>query len=107
MVLTAHRDAPHLLMARYETHTLPWRVRGAHKELGRSCLLVLDCSGAWRDVGSYVRCAVLPMSVLSATDPGQTRQYTGVLQGPSCYTAQEQPPLSTLTLIGEIPHHHY
>ena len=60
--LTAHRDAPYLFMARYDTHTLLWRVRGAHKELGRSCLLVLDCSGAWRDIGSYVRCAVLPMS---------------------------------------------
>ena len=59
--LTVHRDAPHLFMARYDTHTLLWRVRGAHKELGRSCLLVLDCSGAWRDIGSYVRCAVLPM----------------------------------------------
>ena len=61
VVLTAQRGAPHLFVARYETHTLLWRVRGAHKELGRSCLLVLDCSGAWRDVGSYVRCAVLPM----------------------------------------------
>ena len=65
VALTAHRDAPHLFMARYDTHTLLWRVRGAHKELGRSCLLVLDCSGAWRDVGSYVRCAVLPMCVSS------------------------------------------
>ena len=61
VALTAHRVAPHLFMARYETHTLLWRVRGAHKELGRSCLLVLDCSGARRDIGSYVRCAVLPM----------------------------------------------
>ena len=61
VVLTAQRGAPYLFMARYDTHTLLWRVRGAHKELGRSCLLVLDCSGAWRDIGSYVRCAVLPM----------------------------------------------
>ena len=61
VVLTAQRGAPHLFVARYKTCTLPWRVRGAHKELGRSCLLVLDCSGAWRDIGSYVRCAVLPM----------------------------------------------
>ena len=63
VVLTAQRGAPHLFVARYDTRTLLWRVRGAHKELGRSCLLVLDCSGAWRDVGSYVRCAVLPMAL--------------------------------------------
>ena len=54
VVLTARHGAPHLFVARYDTQTLLWRVRGAHKELGRSCLLVLDCSGAWRDIGSYI-----------------------------------------------------
>ena len=75
VVLTAQRGAPHLFVARYDTRTLLWRVRGAHKELGRSCLLVLDCSGAWRDIGSYVRCAVLPMlmSVLRGILKGRKR----------------------------------